>query len=138
MTRDVITVTETIGLDEVAILLETKRIKRVPVVRDGKVIGIISRANLVRALAATATPSAGDTDSDDRTIRAKLLAALQEQRWARIQAADIIVRDKVVHFWCTDRQSEEMRQALRVAAENTPGVRGVKEHILPIPVFPPL
>src|SRR5690349_10799377 len=84
MTHDVITVTETTALDEVANLLETKRIKRVPVVSDGKVIGIVSRANLVRALAATATPSAADTDTDDRTIRAKLLATLQEQRWARI------------------------------------------------------
>lgn len=53
MTRDVITVTETTELNEVANLLETKRVKRVPVVRDGKVIGIVSRANLVRALATT-------------------------------------------------------------------------------------
>jgi CBS domain-containing protein len=138
MTRDVITVTETTELDEVANLLETKRVKRVPVVRNGKVIGIVSRANLVRALATTKIPPATDTDTDDRTIRAKLLAELQGQEWARVGAADVIVRDKVVHVWCSDDQSEEVRQALRVAAENTPGVRGVEEHIVPTPIFPVL
>lgn len=138
MTRDVITVTETTELDEVANLLETKRVKRVPVVRDGKVIGIVSRANLMRALAATKMPPAIDTDADDRTIRAKLLAELQGKEWARVHAADVIVRDKVVHLWSFGDQSEEVRQALRVAAENTPGVRGVEEHILPTPVIPAL
>src|SRR5690349_7685039 len=58
MTRDVITVAETTELAEIANLLETKRIKRVPVVRDGKVVGIVSRANLVRALATTKNPPA--------------------------------------------------------------------------------
>jgi CBS domain-containing protein len=138
MTRDVITITETTELHEVANLLETKRVKRVPVVRDGKVIGIVSRANLVRALAATKSQRASDTDIDDRTIRAKLLAELQGQEWAKVWAADIIVRDKVVHLWCSDDQSEEGRQALRVAAENTPGVRGVEEHMVPTPIFPAL
>jgi CBS domain-containing protein len=136
MTRDVITVTETTELGEVAILLETKRVKRVPVVRDGKVIGIVSRANLVRALAATKNQPATDTDTDDRTIRAKFLAELQGKEWARVWAADVIVRDKIVHLWCSDDQSDEARQALRVAAENTPGVRGVEEHIVPTPIFP--
>src|SRR5689334_22386370 len=65
MTRDVITATETTELDEVANLLGTKRVKRVPVVRDGKVVGIVSRANLVRALATTKLPPAIDTDTDD-------------------------------------------------------------------------
>jgi len=138
MTRNVITATETTELDEVANLLETKRVKRVPVARDGKVVGIVSRANLVRALATTKIPPTIDIDTDDRTIRAKLLAELQGQKWARIQAADVIVRDKVVHLWCADDQSDEMRQALRVAAENTPGVRGVEEHIVSTPVFPAL
>jgi CBS domain-containing protein len=50
-------------------LLETKRIKRVPVVRDGKLVGIVSRANLVRALAAAKSEPATNADNDDRTIR---------------------------------------------------------------------
>jgi len=134
MTPDVIAVSETTGLDEIANLLETKRIKRVPVLREGKLVGIISRANLVRALAATKSPPVAEAESDDRTIRRKLLTELQGQEWAKVWAADIIVRDKVVHLWCSDDHSEEERQALRVAAENTPGVRGVEEHIVPVPL----
>jgi CBS domain-containing protein len=137
MTRDVITVNETAGLDEIANLLETKRIKRVPVVRDGMVIGIVSRANLVRALAATKSQPETDSDADDRTIRHRLLAKLQGQEWARVWAADIIVRDKVVHLWCSDDWSDAELQALRVAAENTPGVQGIEEHIVRVPMIPP-
>jgi CBS domain-containing protein len=136
MTRDVITVTETTALDEIADLLETKRIKRVPVVRDGKIVGIVSRANLVRALVATKGQPASDADADDSTIRRKLLAELQGEEWARVWAADIIVQDKIVHIWCSDDRSEEERLALRVAAENTPGVRGVEEHVVVVPMTP--
>ncbi len=69
MTRQVTTVSETTELREIAELLESKRIKRVPVLRDGKVIGIISRANLVRVLAAAKSLPATTTDMDDRRIR---------------------------------------------------------------------
>jgi CBS domain-containing protein len=136
MTRDVITITETTELDEIANLFETKRIKRVPVVRDGRVIGIVSRANLVRALVATKSPSAPGADGDDRTIRGKLLVELQGQEWARVWADDIIVRDRIVHVWCSDDRSDDERRALRVAAENIPGVKGVEEHIVAVPVTP--
>jgi CBS domain-containing protein len=136
MTRDVISVTDTTELADVATLLETKRIKRVPVLRDGKLVGIVSRANLVRALAMTRSEPAAEVDSDDRTIREKLLAELKGQEWVHIWGADIIVRDRVVHLWFSDDRSAEERQALRVAAENVPGVRQVEEHIVPAPVFP--
>ena len=139
MTSNVISVTETMELADVANLLETKRIKRVPVVRDGKIVGIISRANLVRALAATKNDPATEVDSDDRTIRDKLLAELKRQEWFKVQqwfkiwAADVIVKDGVVHFWLSNDQTEEERRALRVAAENIAGVRRVEEHIVPAP-----
>jgi CBS domain-containing protein len=137
MTREVISVTETTDLAEVAMLLETKRIKRVPVLRDGRLVGIVSRANLVRALAVTKSDPAVDAATDDRTIRAKLLAELMGQEWFKTQdwfkiwAADVIVRDRVVHFWLAANQTEEERRALRVAAENVAGVRRVEEHIIP-------
>ncbi|MGA8380504.1 MAG: CBS domain-containing protein, partial [Stellaceae bacterium] len=99
MSREVISVSETTDLAEVAMLLETRLIKRVPVVRDGKLIGIISRANLVRALATTSTAPAIVADGDDRSIRERLLQELRGQRWANVWAADIMVRDKVVHIW---------------------------------------
>jgi CBS domain-containing protein len=137
MTSEVTSVGETTELADIANLLETRRIKRVPVVRDGKLVGIVSRANLVRALAAAGSRLSADTATDDRTIRQKLLAELQGQEWVHAWAADIIVRDGVVHIWVSDDRPEEERQALRVAAENVPGVRGVEEHIVPAPMIPP-
>jgi CBS domain-containing protein len=137
MTRDVVSVSDTTELADVAALLETKRIKRVPVLRDGKLVGIVSRANLVRALAAAGPRLTADTAADDRTIRQQLLAELKGQEWVHAWAADIIVREGVVHIWVTDDRPEEERQALRIAAENIPGVRGVEEHIVPAPIIPP-
>jgi CBS domain-containing protein len=137
MTSEVTSVSESTELADIANLLETKRIKRVPVVSDGKLVGIVSRANLVRALAAAGSRLSADTATDDRTIRQKLLAELQGQEWVHAWAADIIVRDGVVHFWVSDDRPEEEQRALRVAAENIPGVRGVEEHIVPAPMIPP-
>ena len=136
MTRDVVSISDTAELADIAMLLETKRIKRVPVVRDGKLVGIVSRANLVRALATTSSAPKIVADTDDRTIREQLLAELRQQQWANIWAADIMVRDKVVHVWFSADESEPERQAVRVAAENVPGVRSVEEHIVPAPVMP--
>ena len=139
MTRDVITIPPTAALDEVANLLETNRIKRVPVVHDGHVVGIVSRANLVRVLATMQDrPAATEADADDRTIRQTLLAELRGQEWARVWAADILVREGIVHLWCSDDRSQEQRQALRVAAENAPGVRGVELHVVPMPFIEPI
>jgi CBS domain-containing protein len=141
MTRDVVTVTEDTNLADVAMLLETHRIKRVPVMRSEKIVGIISRANLVRALGATlATPASGSGGSDDdRAIRARLLTELDRQEWAnKVWAQDIIVSGGIVHLWLGSDEPEERRQAVRVAAENVPGVRSVEEHIVPVPLMPVL
>jgi CBS domain-containing protein len=137
MTREVITVAETTDLAEIANLLETKRIKRVPVVKDGKLVGIVSRANLVRALAAAGSRLTADTATDDQTIRQKLIDELRGQEWVHTWAADIIVRDGVVHIWVSDDRPQAEREALRVAAENISGVRGVEEHLVPAPMIPP-
>jgi len=136
MTRDVITVNEDAGLDAVADLLETKRIKRVPVVRDGKLVGIVSRANLVRALATAKSRPANATELDDFTIREALFSELRNKTWANVWAADIMVRDRIVHLWCSDDQSPAEREALRVAAENTPGVERVEVHLVHVPMAP--
>jgi CBS domain-containing protein len=136
MTREVITAEETTDLADLAMLLETKRVKRVPVVSGGKLVGIVSRANLVRALATTSSAPKIVADIDDRTIREQLLAELRRQQWANIWAADIMVRDKVVHVWFSGDESDAERQAVRVAAENVPGVRSFEEHIVPAPVMP--
>jgi CBS domain-containing protein len=136
MTPDVISVTDTTELADIATLLETRRIRRVPVVRDGKLVGIVSRANLVRALAMTKNERTLDADSDDRTIRQKLLTELQGHEWVHMWGADILVRDRVVHLWFSDDRPEDERHALRIAAGNIPGVRQVQEHIVPATVYP--
>ena len=134
MTRDVISVTDMTAVTDIAVLLETNRIKRVPVVRDGKLVGIVSRANLVRALAMTIDGQASGTEADDRSIRDKLLAELKAQRWAEVSPANVTVKDGVVHLW-SSYLSEQEKRALVVAAENTPGVRRVEDHMRPVPVY---
>jgi CBS domain-containing protein len=83
MTRDVVIVTDETNLGDVAALLEAKRIKRVPVMREGKLVGIISRANIVRAVGATKGAPQHEGESVDRSIRAGLLAELGREEWAR-------------------------------------------------------
>lgn len=136
MTRGVISVSETTELADIATLLETKGIKRVPVVRDGKLVGIISRSNLVRALTATKRDAATKTDIDDTAIRHELIAEVIKQKWKHIRAEDIVVKDGIVHLWFSSGQSREERQVLHVAAENVAGVSSVEEHIVAIPLIP--
>jgi len=136
MTRNAVTVTEETDLADVAALLEARRIKRVPVMRGNQVTGIISRANIVRAVGATKGAPARDAESDDRTIRGQLLNELGREEWAKLWAEDVIVRDGVVHYWLSEDEPAEKREALRVAAETIAGVRGVQEHIMPAAYFP--
>ena len=134
MTRDVISVTDATPVADIAVLLETHRIKRVPVLRDGRLAGIVSRANLVRALAMTINERASSTEADDENIRNKLLAELKAQKWAEVSPANVTVKDGVVHLW-SSYLSEQEKRALVVAAENIPGVRRVEDHMRPVPVY---
>jgi CBS domain-containing protein len=113
----------------------------VPVVREGKIVGIVSRSNLVRALGAAlgGSPTGASVSDDDRVIRARLLAELGRQQWAgKVWAQDIIVSNGIVHLWFGSEEADERRQAIRVAAENVSGVRGVEEHVVPVPLMPAL
>jgi CBS domain-containing protein len=134
MTHDVLSVTEETPVADIAIILETNRIKRVPVLRDGKLAGIVSRANLVRALAMTINEAADGAEADDRAIRDKLLVELKEQKWAEVSPANVTVKDGVVHLW-SSYLSEQEKRALLVAAENIPGVRRVEDHMRPVPAY---
>src|SRR5690242_3337742 len=134
MTRDVISVTDTTPVADIAILLETNRIKRVPVLRDGKLVGIVSRANLVRALATTINERPSGFEAEDRAVRDKLLAELKAQKWAEVSPANITVKDGVVHLW-SSYYSEEEKRALIVAAESIPGVRRVDDHMRPVAAY---
>jgi CBS domain-containing protein len=134
MTQDVVSVIEETPVVDIAVLLETNRIKRVPVLRDGKLAGIVSRANLVRALAMTINQAADDAAADDRAIRDKLLAELKAQKWAEVSPANVTVQDGVVHLW-SSYLSEQEKRALIVAAESVPGVRRVEDHMRPVPAY---
>ena len=127
MTRDVVTVGEDMPLHEIAALLEARRIKRVPVVRDGRVLGIVSRANLLHGLAAGPADTPAPT-ADDEAIRARILTRLREEVGGMTQFVNVVVNQGVVDLWGTT-DSPDVVQAVRVAAENTPGVREVRNHI---------
>ena len=126
MTRDPVTITEDTTLDKVVQLMEQHRIKRLPVVRDNRLVGIVSRANIMHALVsfarATKPPSAGDA-----AIREQILAECKRQSWAPIPS--VIVCDGVVELWGTLTDERE-RQALIVVAENVPGVKAVHDHLV--------
>jgi CBS domain-containing protein len=128
MTKDVITVGVSEPIAEIASILESRGIKRVPVVQDGKVVGIVSRANLLQALASKVHDEAVDR-TDDRKIRDILFAELGRQKWAPLPSdANILVENGVVHLWGII-QSEEERKAMIVAAEIVPGVKKVEDHM---------
>jgi CBS domain-containing protein len=126
MTKDVATVGENAGIDKVVDLMERRRIKRLPVMRGGKLVGIISRANLLHALVGMQMPAPA---ADDASIRKRLMAELANQPWAPRASTNIVVRDGVVHLWGAVFDDRE-REALKVAAENLPGVKAVKDHMV--------
>ncbi|MCX7312871.1 MAG: CBS domain-containing protein [Alphaproteobacteria bacterium] len=129
MTEDVVTVSEDTSLGEIAALLERHRIKRVPVVMDGKLVGIVSRSNLIQALASHPT-APGDEVDEDRQIRQTLLGRLTEQKWTDFGGRNIIVNSGVVHLWGLVGSDDE-RRALVALAEGVPGVASVSDEMIP-------
>ena len=134
MKCDVISVTEETTVADIAILLETNRIKRVLVLRDDRLVGIVSRAYLVRALAMSINERPSGAEADDRAIQHRLLAELKAQKWAEVSPANIMVKDGVVHLWSSYYSNQEKR-ALVVASESIPGVRRVEDHMRPVPAY---
>jgi CBS-domain-containing membrane protein len=132
MTRRVVTATPETSLAEIATLLEKNRIKRVPIVENGKLVGIVTRANLVQAFAAMPPPLAA-VAADDVMIRERLLARLRDEPWAHLWQINVIVKDGVVDLWGTVSSAAE-HAAVRIAAETLPSVRGVNDHLVEQPV----
>ena len=114
-------------LADIADLMETRRVRRVPVVQDGRVVGIVSRSNLLRAWASLSAAPA-PTTADDAAIRDALLAELAHQSWSRRPENSVVVTDGVVHLWGLAGTEEEKR-ALELAASRTPGAKSVESHI---------
>jgi len=128
MTREVVTATPDTPLSTIARLLERNAIKRLPIVQDGKVVGIVSRANLVQALA-SAGKKVEAAPADDSTIREDVLRRLNAEPWTRPSLINVIVHDGTVELWgIVDSASE--RKAVHVAAEVAPGVRAVNDNLI--------
>ncbi|MBZ9708530.1 CBS domain-containing protein [Mesorhizobium sp. ESP7-2] len=133
MTKQVATVVESTPVAEIATLLEYNRIKRVPVLRDGQVVGIVSRANLVGALALAGKDWRIPVLHDDNSIRLEIVEALQCESWSSTGESDVTVTSGVVEFWGT-YLSEPERKASLILAENTAGVRAIDDHRIPIDI----
>jgi len=128
MTGEVVSVSEETPLSEIAGIFERKRIKRVPVVKDGKLVGIVSRSNLIQALASV-VGRVDQHDETDRQIRLEVMSRLEQQSWTDFGSRNITVSDRVVHLWGLLGSAAE-RKALLALAESVPGVSRVSDEMM--------
>lgn len=135
MTRRVYTIAEITPVAKIAELLDRHQIKRAPVLRGENVVGIVSRADLLKAIVVAADAIPHAPMRDDLAIRARLMDELNHERWATTVGTNIEVHDGIVSLW-GNVSSEGERRATRVLAENVPGVRDVEDHriILDFPI----
>jgi len=126
MTTSPITITEDTALAEIVDLMERNNVKRLPVVRGDKVVGIVSRANLLQAVSGLAK-QVPDPTSDDDHIRDNIIKALEKTDWCPF-GLNVIVRDGIVHLSGVITE-ERVRQAAIVATENVDGVKKVHDHL---------
>jgi CBS domain-containing protein len=129
MTPEVASVAPDTPAAQIADVLEARRVKRVPVVEAGRLAGMVSRSDLVAALAAAAGSKKRAAPMDDAAIRAQLLRELRQQSWWRPSHSFLTVADGTVIFTGTVDSAEE-RDAARIAAENIAGVRAVEDNRL--------
>jgi CBS domain-containing protein len=128
MTTDLVSVVGDTPLDEVVGLMERRRIKRVPVIEGDALVGIVSRLDLVRALLRTIEAQHSKDRADD-DIREQILAELANAAWVPRDGLSISVKDGVVDLNGVILEEKE-REALRVVAENVPGVKTVEDHLV--------
>jgi predicted transcriptional regulator len=134
MTRDVITADEDMPVAALAKLMTERRVKRLPILRDGAVVGIVSRIDLLRALISL-NPVAGRDDagpSRDDQLRREVSAACQGRAWSLARQLDVVVNGGVAHLWGV-APSDLVRNAYRAAAQNVPGVTAVEVHMHIVP-----
>lgn len=128
MTSDVITARPDTPLGEIAAMLERNRIKRVPIVEGGKIVGLVSRANILQALASATKKLPSLASADDSQLRKEVVARLAAEPW-RPSMLTVTVQDGTVDLWGLVH-SVEQKKAARLAAELTPGVRAVVDNII--------
>jgi CBS domain-containing protein len=128
MTRPVISVQPDTPLGDIASLLEKHRIKRVPVASNGKIVGIVSRANLIQALV-NLNRAKTEASVDDLTLHGNILEQLRSKPWVDPSTISILVNNGSVELWgIVDSETE--KNAIRVAVEVTPGVRQVANKLV--------
>ena len=110
MTRQVFTAAEQASLGEIATLMQRHRVRRVPIVRDGKVVGIVSRANLLQGLLAH-EPKATESPRADEQIRTAVVREIETQHWSPSLPKNVIVENGVVHLWGVVRSATEKELA---------------------------
>ena len=128
MTRDLVSARPDTALDEIVALMERRRIKRIPVLDGDAPVGIVSRADVLRAFARTLEERPGPTTGDDE-IRERILAELAQVSWVPRDGLAITVTEGIVRLDGVILEEKE-RDALRVAAENVPGVRAVEDRLV--------
>jgi CBS domain-containing protein len=129
MTTSVLTAAPDTPLRDIASLMERNRVKRLPIVEDGRLIGIVSRANLMQAFASMIAMPALAEAVDDKAIRERVLDRLRAERWASPNSINIIVQMGVAELWGAV-ESEAKHKAVRITAETTPGVSAVKDNLI--------
>ena len=128
MSRNVITAGPDTPLREIATLLEHNRIKRVPIMQNGKLVGLVSRANLVQALASQREESAATTP-DDTALREAMMANLEKEPWARSALINVTAHSGTIDLWGLVSSDAE-KEAIRVIVEITPGVGPVNDNLV--------
>jgi CBS domain-containing protein len=131
MTAEVVSVVPDAPLGSVVALMEQRHIKRVPVVAKGRLVGIVSRADLVRALldSLRRTEAASNKPADDNEIRSSLSGILDREPWGPRFSVEVAVENGTVDLFGTVSDERE-RVAIKVAAENIPGVKAVRDHLV--------
>lgn len=133
MSRVVTSVHENADLAEVADILDTHRIRRVPVVKEGRLIGLISRADIVRALIQAEETSSG-SKPDDSALQTAILKEIRSQTWLSARSVSVTVKNGVAELWGLV-DSEDERKALHVLVEAVDGVQGLEDHVR---LYPPM
>jgi len=132
MTRDLITAKPDTPLGDIAGLLERNQIKRVPIVEGGKLVGIVSRANILQALSSATRKLPSLMTADDSELRKKVVSQMASEPW-RPTMLTVTVQDGTVDLWGLVH-SVEQKKAAQFAAETTPCVRAVVNNIFVQPI----
>lgn len=132
MTRDVVSIDKEATIAEIARVLEVHGIKRVPVLEEGRLIGIVSRADILRGLATLASSESVSANTNDHVVRQRILDLLKGKTSASLEAVSIIVVDGIAYLWGI-AETQEQSEAIRTAAENVVGTGKVRDNLTTLP-----